>query len=543
MEPFGLPTLEELMRPDEKDRLELVLGLVAPLGTELGRVYQALAASLSSVGYDSRVIRVADLLDTSQYRPYGDLPRRGEADYYDRRMDAGDMLRREYKTGAALAARTIASLQDQREKDTDSREAMRSNFVSIVHSLKHPDEVALLRGVYGNRFLLIAVSEPEQDRRVNLRERLSDERTKFSAGAVSSKAEELIARDEQDPSDPFGQNVRDTYSLADVFIATARGSSANDGARRFVELLFGNPFLTPTRDELAMFHAAAAARRSSAAGRQVGAVITTQNGEVVATGVNEVPRADGGQYWTGDDPDHRDFMFERDPNEEFKRRTVAEILQRLQQAKWLNERYDAMAPLALRDEALKPSSSLAGGSILSSTRVMGLLEFGRIVHAEMAAITDAASRGISISGCVLYTTTYPCHDCAKHLLSAGIARVVYVAPYPRSLVSALFSDLIDVEGATPGPGRLSFQPFVGIAPAQFLRLFTAPKRREEDGRFVVWEPIKSRPRLIGRDVALLTKQREQMILLAERSAILAEKRILEDLMKKMTVDTDGDSTS
>lgn len=49
---------------------------------------------------------------------------------------------------------------------------------------------------------------------------------------------------------------------------------------------------------------------------------------------------------------------------------------------------------------------------LQGTRVKALLEFGRAVHAEMASLSDAALRGISIRDGTTYVTTLPCHICA-----------------------------------------------------------------------------------------------------------------------------------
>ena len=68
---------------------------------------------------------------------------------------------------------------------------------------------------------------------------------------------------------------------------------------------------------------------------------------------------------------------------------------------------------------------------------MDLIEFSRTVHAEMAAIVDAARRGVSVQDCNLYTTTFPCHECAKHIVAAGIRRVVYIEPYPKSQALSL----------------------------------------------------------------------------------------------------------
>ena len=76
---------------------------------------------------------------------------------------------------------------------------------------------------------------------------------------------------------------------------------------------------------------------------------------------------------------------------------------------------------------------------------MDLLEFGRIIHAEMSAISDAARKGVAIQGATLYSTTFPCHLCAKHIVASGIKRVVYLEPYPKSYANALHGDSIEVD--------------------------------------------------------------------------------------------------
>jgi cytidine deaminase len=54
------------------------------------------------------------------------------------------------------------------------------------------------------------------------------------------------------------------------------------------------------------------------------------------------------------------------------------------------------------------------------TRFMDIGEFSRPVHAEMAALIDSARRGVSVDGHVMYVTTFPCHNCAKHIIAAGL---------------------------------------------------------------------------------------------------------------------------
>lgn len=44
-----------------------------------------------------------------------------------------------------------------------------------------------------------------------------------------------------------------------------------------------------------------------------------------------------------------------------------------------------------------------------------------VVHAEANAILNSVAR---TSGCTLYSTTYPCSECAKLIIQSGIERVV-----------------------------------------------------------------------------------------------------------------------
>jgi dCMP deaminase len=53
----------------------------------------------------------------------------------------------------------------------------------------------------------------------------------------------------------------------------------------------------------------------------------------------------------------------------------------------------------------------------------------RTIHAELNAIIQAALHGISLKDSSCYVTHFPCHGCAKSLANAGVARVVYCAPY------------------------------------------------------------------------------------------------------------------
>lgn len=57
-------------------------------------------------------------------------------------------------------------------------------------------------------------------------------------------------------------------------------------------------------------------------------------------------------------------------------------------------------------------------------------EICRALHAEQNAIIQAAMHGISIEGATLYCTHQPCILCAKMMINARVAKVVYLHCYP-----------------------------------------------------------------------------------------------------------------
>jgi cytidine deaminase len=129
---------------------------------------------------------------------------------------------------------------------------------------------------------------------------------------------------------------------------------------------------------------------------------------------------------------------------------------------------------------------------LRDSKVMDLLEFGRVIHAEMSAISDAARLGIPINGGVLYSTTFPCHICAKHIVAAGIDRVVFLEPYPKSYAKELHWDSIEVEGDAVSD-KVRFEPFVGISPFRYRDFFEKGRRKDDNGKVRQWKDGEATP--------------------------------------------------
>lgn len=238
-----------------------------------------------------------------------------------------------------------------------------------------------------------------------------------------------------------------------------------------------------------MFHAKAAAMQSADLSRQVGAVIADNEMRIIATGCNDVPKAGGGIYWATDSGDTRDFQLGHDSNARFKDETLVEILGRLKDSPQIGSNMDKALIQGMIDDVMRKGSS----GIFEGARVTNVIEFGRIVHAEMAAITQAARYGASVRGAYLYCTTFPCHMCARHVIAAGISKVVYIEPYPKSLAKDLYADSISID-PNVSPEEIKtclakivyFVPFEGAAPRRFSDFFSRSKRKDKLGNAITW---------------------------------------------------------
>lgn len=69
----------------------------------------------------------------------------------------------------------------------------------------------------------------------------------------------------------------------------------------------------------------------------------------------------------------------------------------------------------------------------------------RTIHAETNAIIQAALHGVSTKGATCYVTHYPCLNCTKALINAGITRLVYATAYNIDPISRGFFQAAGVE--------------------------------------------------------------------------------------------------
>jgi deoxycytidylate deaminase len=281
---------ETLVRTQEYRGPELFFGLVAAVGTDLKGISALLSRELQTVGYLPHEIRLSALLkECAKYRRLEQVDTVAEHLRITEYMDAGDDFRRTATRRDAVALLAIGSVRDQRQEMTgDEASKPVPGQAYIFNSLKHPEEIETLRHVYRSSFFVISIYESRERRLITLCEKIAKTSGKYDRTQFAKEAEELIERDQKDIFDDFGQNVRDSFAKADLFLNANDPLELEAQIRRFVKVLFGYQFASPTVDEYCMFHARASALRSVDLSRQVGAVIATENGEILATGCNEV---------------------------------------------------------------------------------------------------------------------------------------------------------------------------------------------------------------------------------------------------------------
>lgn len=445
---------------------ELVIGIVSAVGTEYKRVTEPLTDRLRGFGYAVQEIRVSSCLPVFE----------GASEYERIRhyMHAGDQLREKSENNAILAAGVAKNISESRTPSNSKR-------AYVVNSLKHPREVEFLRKVYGDGFYLIGIHADEKRRH----QHLTDDK-----GMTQVQANELIRIDEDESFD-HGQKTRDTYHLADFFLNLgSNNDQVKNHLQRFLELIFSHPYKNPTFDEFAMFMAFNSSVRSGDLSRQVGAVISREK-QIIATGANDVPKSGGGLYWaeldeaTGkveDNQDGKDYTREVDSNKQAQAEIINEIAKKL-----------------LEKGLVDGQQELELHKVLKESKISDLTEFGRVVHAEMDALLSCSRAGIPTTGSTLYCTTFPCHNCAKHIIASGITRVVYVEPYPKSRALDFHSESIqlksELEEISNNTNELvSFEPFIGVGPRRFLDLFSMSlgsgsklRRKDKVGNILDWD--------------------------------------------------------
>jgi deoxycytidylate deaminase len=449
---------------------EMVFGFVAPIGADLTTTVAAFRSYFERRSYRVVEIKVTDIFNVLQKYivPEVSLEKSPLHRRYETYIAYGNQLRAKFDD-AILAATSIRRVMAKRLKISRAPEERFSRNVFLIHQFKRKEEIDLLRNVYGRLFFQVSIYSRRGARVDYLSRKFASSNHTTGHLRYRHSAEELIQVDEDEVGKLHGQRVARIFHDADFIASLDASESIEDQVNRFCELIFGSNSISPTRTEYGLFLAKAAALRTLDLSRQVGAAVFTSSGDIIALGSNEVPRAGGGNYWPDDEFDDRDFKRKHDSNFQRKREILAQLMEVIGSDRSVDD--------ALADPKIKDS------------QFMDALEYGRVVHAEMSALADAARQGISVMGGTLFCTTFPCHLCAKQIIAAGLAKVVFLEPYPKSLATDLHSDAICVEGGDRGHYQsyscVEFEHFCGVTPRRYREIFERGKRKKDkDGSFI-----------------------------------------------------------
>ena len=403
----------------------LVFGIAGRIGSGASFVTKVMMEEIKAFGYKPVEIKVTDWFLKKDYcclanlessacsiikdilRIISDnnqLKNKQRSDKAQRIIDLqgkGNKLREKSGRNDIIAALSIYYIAEnlRQQNALDERE---SRYAYIIDSLKHPDEVKLLKEVFGESFYMIGAVANDSVRK----RRLQDQKH------ITDSEFEEISKIDSGEENNNGQQTTKTIQQSDYFFENNCDTpeKINQECKRLLNLIFQSTIVTPKQDEYGMHLAFGAADKSACLSRQVGAAIISENFHVLATGYNDVPQFGGGLYTSESISDNRCFAKSGMCYNDIEKKLIAdEIID------------------VIKSDITDEQSKKIKETLLKETRVKQLVEFSRAVHAEMDAIVTVARSGIvGIVGSTMYVTTYPCHNCAKHIIDSGIKRVVFL---------------------------------------------------------------------------------------------------------------------
>jgi deoxycytidylate deaminase len=426
--------------------------LINPLGVDTSFVCKLIIDKMKEIGYKSHHIKVSKYLNDFSDKV-------SEIDYHMRAIEVGNKVC-EYNQQKDFIARRFVD---------ESKDYWIDRNLLIMQSIKRPAEVDFLREHFGNRLFLLAITQNSEARR----KKIIDSFDQGSPEERKEWASQCMQMDENGIFDnPYGQHVQGAFSKADLYLNLDNHFLVVEAVERFVNAVFNHPFVFPSIDEVSMGHAFVEKMRSGDTSRPVGVALVGQDGILKQVAYNEVPKAGGGVYTGNENIDGRDWPMKLNTSLESKKQLFYQVVNFLENetGAFLKEAYDENILNLLKRK----------------TNFMDILEYSRNVHAEMNLIANCARNGIEMNGATIYSTTFPCHSCAKHIIASGIKKVVYIDPFAKSRALELFPDSITTK-EPENDQKVFFQAYTGIAP-QNIYFYLAPRREDSFGNQIKWTP-------------------------------------------------------
>lgn len=450
---------------------EIIIGLVYPIGSNPKDFIDSLKNLFIIHGYNLEKIKVSEDIALAFYennicsdKKYSEFIKNINKLPFSiktfLKMEICSKIRQERGSGF-LAKKIIEKISQLRKvKGNEDKKT-----IYLIDQLKHLDEFNILNSVYGENYIQISCFSNENIRLKKLNEKINlckntDNSYEFIKCDINklfiedyiiniakNDAIELMKKDLNDPIGNHGQQISKLFHKSHYYINLDKLTPSVYGqGEKFINLLFGLNEDLPTQDEFGMSIAYAVSKRSNFTGdRHIGACLISENGEVISAGSIRAPNNNSNTN-----------KCNRDSVQEMYNKYYLEIKEFQQSNEFKNI-----------PENIKKY-------------LIDSLEYHPCTHAEISAIIDAAKLGISIKNATLYTTTFPCHLCAKDIITSGINKVVFIEPYPKSKAPELYSRIIEIDPEDKVINKVPFYTFYGAGPNRYNYVFGLDNKRKND---------------------------------------------------------------
>lgn len=308
-------------------------------------------------------------------------------------------------------------------------------------------ETNRLRDIFGYRFTLFSILSSPGARWSRISSKYTD--NKLGRGDFDDDDER-----DRDEDTLYGQQVELCLDKADILLSNQDTVSLTDYKKKvldYADLALGERRRGATQQEILMSMAFSSSHSSKCLKRHVGALVVDMRGQVVGVGYNENP--------IGTRPCVEEPTYEhRCYRDNLRNLHFQDLANRGARCPKCGERLTLQKGPPWRCEACHGKGEKTNlESFFFPDRAMS---WCTAVHAEVSAILAAAERA---RGGTLYTTTFPCFQCAEKITQVGIKTVYYSEAYP----DAHSGKRLELSG-------IDLKQFEGVRSSSIERFFLRP---------------------------------------------------------------------
>lgn len=392
---------------------------------------------------------------------------------------------------AYLSKKAELKASNHEQKD----EPIHKHTLVVVDSIKNPFESMYLKQRYSNYYLIGVYTDEKQrqQRLINSNKFSIDDITaidrveqlrNFKAYYKNWINQDLIKEGQEEPKDTLSiflnrvkaqhledvlpfilQNVSSCLESADIFINNPLDNSSRGQIKqtlvRYISLMMCPGIVLPTNLERCMQTAYVAKANSGCISRQVGAVVTDRDYQLLSVGWNQQPQdqlpclyRDLCELYGHHDPDgYSDYENASEGEISFQNSIEELVTTEYNKPECRLVQHGRNVCFCFKDIY----NGITGEKNQVHTRAL---------HAEETAFLNLSGDSKQRArGGFLFTTSSPCVLCAKKSRYLGISEIYYVDPYPDISYSHVLM-------AGPLNSRPKFTLFTGAIGTAYTRLFT-----------------------------------------------------------------------